>query len=105
MNIRRRLPAIEKEIKGIDPKKDIRVRILGTVIGLNSGSIMIDDGTGRAEIIFQDTPNLKQGEIIKVITRILPVDGGFQCRGECIQTLDGLDINLYKESKKIIGKR
>ncbi len=105
MNMRRRLPAIEKQIHEIKPEKDIRVRILGAVIGYGQPSILLDDGTGNVEIMFNHSPSyISQGQIIKVITRILPQSNGFQCRGECIQLVDGLDINLYKESKKIIGK-
>lgn len=105
MNMRRRLPAVEKQIHEIKPEKDIRVKILGAVIGYGQNSILLDDGTGKVEIMFSERPSyISQGQIIKVITRILPLTDGFRCQGECVQTLDGLDINLYKESKKIIGK-
>lgn len=105
MNIKRRLPAVEKSIKEIDADKDVRVRILGTVIGYGQSSLILDDGTGNIEVVFEERPSyVNQGQIIRVIARIIPLTEGFECRGEIVQLLDGIDINLYKQSKLIIGK-
>jgi len=46
--------------------------------------------------------NVRQGQFIRVITRILPLIDGFECRGEAIQVLDGFNLDLYKKAKKII---
>lgn len=102
--IRRRLPAIERTIESIQPEVDVRVRILGTVIGIDKNSLIVDDGTGRLEILFDEKPFLREGQLVKIITRILPLIDGFQCKGECIQVLDNFDIGLYKHTREIIEK-
>jgi len=104
-NSMKRLPAIEKQISTIDPKSDVRVRILGTVIGNNDNSIIIDDGSGKAEIMFENPIEyIKEGQIIRIVTRILPMVNGFRCHGECIQVLENFDVKLYKDSRNIINR-
>ena len=99
--IRRRLPAIEKEIAYIQPEMDVRVRLMGTVIDSGPNSVVIDDGSGKAEIYFDEQQNVHPGQFIKIITRILPLIDGFECRGEVIQTMDGFNLDLYKKAKEI----
>lgn len=103
---RRRLPAKEKSISDIQADKDVRVRIMGTIIGLNDNSLVIDDGSSHLEILF-DKPELlsglKEGQFVRVIARILPLIDGYECRGEAVQDLTGMDINLYKQAKEILS--
>jgi hypothetical protein len=97
--IRRRKAAVEKKITEIEPDKDIRIRLLGTIISSGNSTLMLDDGSSQIEIVFdQDVSHLKQGQLVRVITRILPLTEGFECKGECIQNLDGFDIELYKSA-------
>jgi hypothetical protein len=103
---RRRLPAKEKSISDIQADKDVRVRITGTIIGLDGGSLMVDDGTSQVEILFDKLDLLegfKEGQLVRVITRILPLIDGYECRGEAVQDLSGIDMNLYKKAREIIG--
>lgn len=99
--LRRRLVAIEKRIDEIQPETDIRVRLIGTVIDVGLNSVVIDDGSGKIEIFFEKEPMVRQGQLIRVITRILPLIDGFECRGEAIQALDGFNIDLYEKAKEI----
>ena len=104
--IRKRLPAIEKPIAEINPEKDVRVRILGTVLGVDSNTVVIDDGTGKVEVVFEEPQEyIKEGNLIRIISRILPLTEGFECRGECVQQLDGFDMKLYKRTREIIKRR
>lgn len=97
--IRKRKAAVEKKITDIQPDRDIRVRLLGTVIGIGNSTVMLDDGSSQVEIIFdQDILHVKQGQLVRIIARILPLTEGFECKGECIQNLDGFDIELYKSA-------
>jgi RNase P/RNase MRP subunit p29 len=100
--MRRRLPAIEKKIADIQPESDVRVRITGTVIDISTNSVVIDDGSGKAEVYFDEQQNVHPGQFIRIITRILPLIDGFECRGEVIQTMDGFNLDLYKKTKEII---
>jgi hypothetical protein len=100
--IKRRLPSIEKSIADIQPETDVRVRLIGTVIDTNPSSIVIDDGSGKAEIYFGEEVNVNPGQFVRVITRILPLIDGFECRGEALQILDGFNLDLYKKARKLI---
>jgi hypothetical protein len=100
--IRRRLPAFEKKIADIQPETDVRVRLVGTVIDSSMNSVVLDDGSGKVEIYFEDQPNVKNGQLVRIITRVLPLIDGFECRGEVLQSLDGFNLDLYKRVKEIV---
>jgi len=99
--IRRRLPSVEKSIADIQPESDVRVRLTGTIIDTTPTSIVIDDGTGKVEVYFGEEPIVKQGQSVRIITRILPLIDGFECRGEALQSLEGFNLKLYKKAKEI----
>ena len=100
---RRRLPGIEKQITSIEPSSDVRVKLLGTIIDLNDNAMMLDDGSGKLEIGFDENlAYLQTGQMVRVIARIFPLIDGFQCKGEVVQVLNNFDINLYRKAKKII---
>ena len=80
--IRRRLPSVEKPISAIQPETDVRLRLTGTVIGVGPNSVVIDDGTGKVEVFFEREPIVREGQLIRVITRVFPLIDGFECRGE-----------------------
>jgi hypothetical protein len=97
--IRRRLPAVEKIISDIHPDSDVRIRVLGTIIDMGPNSIVLDDGSGKIEIYFEEMPNVKQGQMVRVITRIIPLIDGYECKGEVLQTLEGFNLELYKKAR------
>ncbi|MBI2076398.1 MAG: hypothetical protein HYT72_04075 [Candidatus Aenigmarchaeota archaeon] len=96
----RRAPATPRRISEINPEKDIRVRLLGRVIVKDNGTLIIDDGTGKAEIIVENQ-DADINDLVRVFTRVLPLEEGFELRAELIQKMNGLDIDLYK---KIVEK-
>jgi len=100
--IRRRLPAIEKKISDIQPESDVRVRLLGTVIDSSLNSVVLDDGSGKIEVYFEEQPKVRQGQLVRITARILPLIDGFECKGELIQNLDGFNLDLYKRVKEIM---
>ncbi len=91
----RRAPATPRRISEINPEKDIRVRLLGRVIGKDNGAIIIDDGTGKAEVI-AESQDADVNDLVRVFTRVLPLEEGFELRAELIQKMNGLDIDLYR---------
>ena len=98
----RRLPALPKKISEINPEKDIRVRILGKVIDKTDGVIVVDDGSSKADIVTTDLDvNVNIGDTIRVFTRVLPLEEGFELRAEIIQDMTKLDIDLYKKVEGI----
>ena len=101
--VRRRLPAIEKVISDIHPDSDVRIRVTGTVIDVGSSSIVVDDGTGKMEVYFEELPKVRTGQMVRVITRILPLIDGFESKGEVLQDLDGFNLELYKKARGMMG--
>ncbi len=99
--IRRRLAAKEKKISEV-VKEDIRVRIFGTVIE-KADSLLIDDGSGRLEVLFDEAPAAEVGEKVRVIARILPLADGFEARGEVLQKMEGFDFDAYKKAREILN--
>jgi hypothetical protein len=101
---RRRAPAPERKIAELQPEQDIRARLMGTIIGVTDSSILLDDGSGKVEVIFDQSEALlgmEEGKFVRVVVRILPLIDGYECRGECIQQLDGFDVKLYKSAREI----
>lgn len=94
-----------KDIEDIDPKNDIRVRIIGTVLEKEEDSIMIDDGTGSTEAFLDkdDLEDLEEGEHIRILGRVLPTPDSFEIQGEIIQKLKNVDIELYKQVKNKVS--
>jgi len=102
--IRKRLPAIEKNIADIESARDIRVRIVGTIIDLSNDTLLVDDGSGKVEISFDDEQmiaGLGSGQLVRVVARVLPLIDGFALRGEVVQRFEDFDLNLYKRAREI----
>lgn len=96
---RKRKAAIPKKIENIDPKKDVRVRVLGTVVRKDEDLIILDDGSKTTEI-FLDSEELEEIEEkskIRVLGRVLPTPESFEIQGEIVQDMEELDIELYNE--------
>ena len=102
--IKKRLPAIEKSISDIDSARDIRVRILGTILDSSEDTILIDDGTAKTEVMFENgqmIAGLHNGEMIRIVARVLPLIDGFALRGEVVQRLEEFDIGVYKRAREL----
>ena len=99
----KRTPAIEKNISNI-VDTDTRIRILGTILDMSESSVLIDDGSGKIEIEFDDSQEiigLVNGQTVRIICKVLPLIDGYACKGECVQRMDGFDRELYNKTKKI----
>jgi hypothetical protein len=101
--IKRRLPSIEKSISEIHPDSDVRIRLIGTIIDVGPSSIVLDDGSGKIEVYFEEVPKVRQGQLVRVVTRILPLIDGYECKGEILQNLDGFNLKLYKKARDLTG--
>lgn len=91
----KRLPATLKKISEINPEKDIRVRILGRVIDKADGTIIVDDGSSSAAIVAESQPNIN--DLVMVHARVLPLEEGYELRGEIVQDMNTLDMELYRK--------
>lgn len=95
----RRMPASEKNVADIG-KDDVRVRLLGTVIDKKDNVVVMDDGTGKINVVFEE-PVKSESKSVRVFGRVMPAEKGFEIQGEILQEMDEIDLELYKKVKEI----
>ncbi len=96
----RRLPALEKKISELG-KDDVRVRLLGMVIDRKDNVIVLDDGTGKINVVFPEPVKTEANKIVRVFGRVIPSEEGFEIQGEILQDMSGLDMSLYEKVSKL----
>jgi hypothetical protein len=101
----RRAPAKPKNIEDIDSQRDIRARVVGTVISVEEESVTVDDGTGSVEIFMQedDIENIEENDKIRVLGRVLPTPDSFEIQAEIVHSLEDVDMETYNRVKKIVN--
>jgi len=88
---------LPKKISSIS-SSDNKVAIIGTVSETSENSFIIDDGTGKIEIISDQTA--EKGELIKVFCS--SIEG--KLKADVIQSLKAFDLNLFKEVEELYSK-
>jgi len=98
----KRDPALPKKVEEIDPEQDVRVRLLGTVIGKEEDSIVLDDGSGSVEVFLdeEDLKSIEEKNKIRILGRVLPTPESFEIQGELVQEMDDLDLEFYNKAMK-----
>ncbi len=96
----RRLPAYEKKIAEIG-KDDVRVRLLGMVIDKKENVVVLDDGTGKINIVFAEPFATEVNKRVRVFGRVIPSEDGFEIQGEVLQDMEGMDFELYKKVSEL----
>ncbi len=102
----RRAPARPRKIEHIDPRDDIRVRIVCTVLEKGEDSVMVDDGTGTTEVFLDrgDLQGIEENDRVRIIGRVLPTPESFEIQGELLQSMQGVDMDLYDEVRTITSQ-
>ena len=93
----KRMPAVPRQIREINPEKDVRVRLLGKIIDKSDATIVIDDGSATAEVVLDTDANVSTDDMIRVFARVIPLEDGMELRAEIIQNMNALDMDLYKK--------
>lgn len=93
----RRMPAVHRCIDAIDPDKDIRVRLLGTVIDLDDKKFVLDDGRSRSEILHENMQEISIGKKLMVFCRVFIAENSYKLRSELVQDASLLDSALYEK--------
>jgi len=101
-DFQRRLPAAERAISEIK-KDDIRVRVTGTVLDVQENRIVLDDGTGKIDAVFDKPPEVEANQLVRVFGRVISLENGFELQGEFAQKQDGLDMELRKKVLELEG--
>jgi len=92
----RRLPSINRSVTEIG-RGDIRVRLLGTIIDRKDNVIVLDDGTGKINITFEEPVNFEANHLVRVFGRVIQMEEGFEIQGEIIQDMKGLDLEMHRK--------
>jgi hypothetical protein len=104
MERKRRLPAVERQIKDIS-QEDFRVRVSGVVVDIHRDTYtaMVDDGTGRAIVQFIDPEvfgMLKEGGSVRIIGKVVPGEETM-IDVEVAQDMSKLDFGLFNRVRYV----
>lgn len=101
----RRAAAVPKDIDEIDPKNDIRVRVVGTAISVNQDSINLDDGSGTVEVFMNEErlEEIEENQRVRVLGRVLPTPDSFEIQAEIVQNFEDVDPELHDRVKKVVN--
>jgi hypothetical protein len=96
----RRLPFVEKKISEL-AGSDSRVRITGTVLDSSGNMIVVDDGSGRINVSFEDSVSAEANKKIRVFGRVLPKEDGFEMEGDFIQDMNDVDMEVLNKIQEL----
>lgn len=101
----RRATGYYKNIKEIDPKNDIRVRVGGTILSKDDDSISVDDGSGTVDVFLEEEKleDLEENQRVQILGRVLPTPDSFEIQGEIVQNLEDVDPEVYSRVKKLVN--
>ena len=97
-SVPRRLPAVERKIGEIG-KNDVRVSVLGTIVDKKDNVVVIDDGTGKIQVTFDDTVSCEIKQLVRIFGRVIPIENGVELQGELCQDMSKVDLDMYKKVK------
>lgn len=86
---------------------DERVRVVGLVVDKKEAELVLDDGSGRITVIFDDpalTEGVEVGSKIRVFGSPLNVADTHELHADIIQRLDKLDLELYEQVRREVKK-
>lgn len=97
------IAAAERKVSEINPENDVKVRVLGTVVGKSEGGFVIDDGTGTVQV-FINPDSLKKVEekmLVRVFGRVVPNSERFDISAEIVQDMSKLNIKTHEKVMKL----
>ncbi|KXB05236.1 hypothetical protein AKJ50_01435 [candidate division MSBL1 archaeon SCGC-AAA382A13] len=79
---------------------DEQIQVVGLIVDKRESSIVLDDGSGRINVLFEDPGLVKDvdvGSKVRVFGTPLNIEDTHEIHAEIIQKLDKLDLDLYKK--------
>jgi hypothetical protein len=95
-DFQKRMPSVDRTVSAIRPD-DVRVAVIGTVIDSQENRVIIDDGTGKLTVSFEAPVTTENAKLVRVLGRVIPMEGGVELQGDVIQPMDGIDMVLKKK--------
>ena len=82
----------QKQVSEVS-SKDSRVSLIGNVIAVGENSFVLDDGTGKIEVISDMT--VETNKLVRVFCSVIDE----KLKADIVQDMEGLDSNLFKKVK------
>lgn len=79
-------------------KTDSRVAVIGTVVENRENSFVLKDGDTEVEI--ESDKQIEKNKLVRVFCSV--VDG--KLKADIVQSLNGLDLNLFKKVEELYNK-
>ncbi len=105
VKFRRRKPAIERKISEIRDD-DTRVSLIGKAFKVDKMdyTFWLDDGTGVILIESEENVLPENGQIVRVIGRVIRNDEGVHIFGEVVQDFSDADLEALEEIRELERK-
>ncbi len=81
---------VQKQISEVS-SKDSRVSIIGNVAAVGENSFVLDDGTGKIEIL--SDAQVEKTKLVRVFCSVVEE----KLKADIVQNMEGLDVNLFKK--------
>ena len=89
-----------KKISELSPK-DSKVALLGNITQRKDGSFVLDDGTARIEIFFDNSAfNVLDIKLARIFCSVSEE----KLSADIIQNLEGLDLDLFKKTEDLYSR-
>ncbi|NJF24706.1 replication protein RepA [Thermococcus sp. Bubb.Bath] len=99
---RRRKPAIERKIAEIT-EEDTRVALIGKAFKIDKMdyTFWLDDGSGVILVESEDNILPEDGQLVRVLGRVIRDENGIHIYGEVIQDFRGVDMGALQEIQSL----
>ena len=87
----------QKQVSEVTPN-DSRVSIIGNVAGVGENSFVLDDGTGKIEII--SDVRVEKDRLVRAFCSVIDE----KLKADIVQDVEGLDLNLFKKVKELYNR-
>ncbi|ASJ15482.1 single stranded DNA-binding domain-containing protein [Thermococcus radiotolerans] len=105
VRFRRRKPAVERKIGEIQ-EDDTRVSLIGKAFKVDKMdyTFWLDDGTGVILIESEENVLPENGQIVRVIGRVIRNEEGMHIYGEVVQDFNNADLDALEEIRELERK-
>ena len=93
----------ERLIKDVDGTEK-KVAISGVIISKEEHSIVIDDGSAKMPVFF-DQIEVPDARYVRVFGIVIPYEEGLQVQADIIQDLSSMNYDTYKKMINIMKQR
>ncbi|ASJ11712.1 hypothetical protein [Thermococcus thioreducens] len=102
VKFRRRKPAVERKIGEIR-EDDTRVSLIGKAFKVDKMdyTFWLDDGTGVILIESEENVLPENGQVVRVIGRVIRNEEGVHIYGEVVQDFSGADLEALEEIREL----